>query len=80
MRDSLKTGICWGAFEVLHAESYFLKEDGKTPMMYFCLPPNVGRVQMIQVFLRCANEHPEKLHWDFTAAAMNSLVQAFPCK
>jgi hypothetical protein len=73
------TGWCWGAFEVLQKIIVFT-DDGKMPLLHVCAPTTSTRVQLIKIFLAYANQHPEKLHQEFTRVAVNSLKAAFPCK
>jgi hypothetical protein len=79
MLPTFRTGVCWGAFEVLMRVVYAMDPD-KTPLMHVCPPGGLKQTQLIKVFLAYANQHPEQLHQEFFLLAMNSLVRAFPCK
>jgi hypothetical protein len=75
---TLDTGICWGAFNVLWSGIYLVLGDKR--MLPVCPPVGLQEVQLIKIFLKYADEHPEQLHQEFTLVALNSLTHAFPCK
>lgn len=45
----------------------------------FCAPDNSGNKQLALVYVKWANENPEKLHDPMGFAALNALREAFPC-
>jgi hypothetical protein len=47
---------------------------------YFCLPSAVTNGQVIEVFVKYVNEHPEKLHLSSSTQLTDALLQYFPCK
>ena len=76
--SKIETGICWGAFQVLQKLPSYIDINNK-PMGHFCPPKGANRVQLISVFVKYAESHPELLHLDFTSVALLSLQGAFPC-
>ena len=46
----------------------------------FCMNPGVNIVNLRQVYLRYAVEHPGDLHLPATGTALNSFIDAFPCE
>jgi hypothetical protein len=45
-----------------------------------CIGEHVTRVQLILVFLKFADDHPELLDQEFPDIARRALMKAFPCK
>ena len=73
--------FCWGAFAALQGLSGLSRltwEHGEMTAG-FCAPPESTRVQLVKVFLKYADEHPEKAHLGFGNVAFLALVKAFPC-
>jgi hypothetical protein len=52
--------------------------SGSKPL--FCLPKGVSNGQVVSVFTRYLNEHPEQLHIDVPSLLVFSLGNAFPCE
>lgn len=45
-----------------------------------CFPDNIEAIQLKKVFLKWANNHPEKLHNIAASLVINAFSEAFPCK
>ncbi len=72
------SGLCWGAFATIQDLSTVQLTDG-TAMLGSCPPVPSNRVELIKVFLKYADDHPEKLHNSFAAVFLEALFQAYPC-
>lgn len=70
--------FCWGAFAVIQQLSRVVGSSNDK-MLHICAGENVTRSQMILVFLKYADNHPEQLDEEFPFIALQALVQAFPC-
>jgi hypothetical protein len=73
--------FCWGAFAAIQQFSRLLiaDEPGKRSLD-ICSPETSSRLQMILVFLKYADSHPEVLDQEFPLIARQALREAFPCK
>jgi hypothetical protein len=78
MPDDVETFRCWGAFEVIQDMTTFSR-DGQR-LMRVCPPGATTRLQMIAVFVKWMDEHPERLHENFSLLAFQSLRAVWPCK
>jgi hypothetical protein len=54
-------------------------EDVKHPLGSICLPEGVSSVQLVKIFLKFADAHPEQLHYAAPTVIWNSLIDVFPC-
>lgn len=72
------TGFCWGAFGAIQEFSRFLRNDN-TPMIDVCAPPNSTRLQLIKIFSKYVDDHPESANRSFAIIALRALTRAFPC-
>jgi hypothetical protein len=78
--SNFDSGKCWGAFEVL--ENVMSTRDAGTQKMMFniCLPEKVTKTELIAIFMKHMENHPEKYHLDFTEVAITAIWDAFHCK
>ena len=76
--ESFTAGICWGAFGVLQDDALLLDDTGR-PLFHGCPPTKVRRNQLVVVFLKYAEKHPQRLGERFLPFARESLTEAFPC-
>jgi hypothetical protein len=53
-------------------------EQGVEP--YFCLPTSGTYEQYVNVYVRWAETHPERLHLESNRTVHEALAQAFPCR
>ena len=79
MPSDYESRVCWGAFASIQELSRIVNDDGK-PMIGFCTRSSSTRIQLIQIFLRYAQEHPEQANSDFAWVAGKALSEAFPCR
>ena len=74
-----EAGVCWGAFLTLQRVIGATDTRGK-PLFSVCAPENSTRTQLMTIFLRYTENHPEHLNKPFVDTAIASLRQAFPCR
>lgn len=55
-------------------------DEGYQRFSLFCVPGAITNGQVLEVFLKYMNEHPEKLHLKASMQLTGALVQYFPCK
>jgi hypothetical protein len=71
---------CWSAFmAVQELSALVLQKDGPN-LMGFCPPKEGTRWQLVQIFERYADNHPEHLHLTFGEVVVMALFEAFPCR
>jgi hypothetical protein len=46
----------------------------------YCVPVNVGQVQLRKVYIKYANDNPQDLHLTAASLATNAFYFAFPCE
>ena len=51
-------------------------ENGKFPV---CIPETVSKGQLVRVYLKYADNHPERLHLVAATLVVEALATAFPC-
>lgn len=76
--ETFETGICWGAFAAIQRLSATVDHNEK-PLLFSCPPEDSTQTQIITIFVRYAEKHPEKYHQDFVFSAIAALKEAFPC-
>jgi hypothetical protein len=72
------SGLCWGAFAAIQ-ELYTVQLPDGTAMLGACPPVPSNRVELIKVFLKYTDDHPETLHESFAYVFLPALFQAYPC-
>jgi len=70
--------VCFGAF--IAVQQFTGLTSNSTPMLGACVPPEVRLTELIKVFLRYLDTHPEKGHQRFSVTVMQSLRDAYPCR
>ena len=55
-------------------------DDSNIRFFRVCPPPESTRLQIIGTFLAFAKRHPEQMNREFTDVALDSLVEAYPCR
>jgi hypothetical protein len=79
---SMTTGLCWGAFAAI--QDLVAKQWHNGSMVLgFCVPPLTTRIDLVKVFLKYSDDHPELGHEEFTDVVTSALYQAYqaqPCK
>lgn len=44
-----------------------------------CMPVGVTVGQLLKIWIKWANEHPEDLHFEASSIVLNAYIAAFPC-
>jgi hypothetical protein len=73
---------CWGAFAAvqgLGTISFPDTPEQQHTALWLCLPEKSTRAELIKVYLRYVDQHPNEGHKDFGVVVLNALWQAFPC-
>ncbi len=78
MDHTFDIGLCWGAFSVIQRLSATVDHEMK-PILSSCAPSESTRTQLIAIYVRYAEKHPEKYHQDFVYTALSAMREAFPC-
>jgi len=68
-------GYISGATDVLTSDS-----EGPLSAEFICMPASVTTGQILKVYVKYANDNPEKLHYSASILLANALVTAFPCE
>jgi len=77
MTSTFDSGFCWGAFGALQDLGDATLADKKR-LLGFCAPSD--RIQLIRVFMRYVDQHPETGNRSFAEIAARALIEAFPCQ
>ena len=72
-------GLCVGGFTTLHALSGVVDQH-KVPILGFCRPANTPYLDMVRVFVRHVETHPQTAQTFYAIEAVNAFVDAYPCK
>jgi hypothetical protein len=78
-RKSFDAGLCIGSFTTIHALSSIVDQH-HAPLLGFCRPPTVDFTEMVRVFMRHVDSHPQSAGAYYAIEAINALVEAYPCK
>jgi len=70
---------CWGFFMGLQSAIVLIPSKGAQPYLSVCAPPQSTRLQFVTIFVRYADENPQRLHEDVFLVALDALRAAFPC-
>jgi Ssp1 endopeptidase immunity protein Rap1a len=79
MQTTFATGSCWGRFAAVQDFLSAIDEKDQRPLLGVCIPNDVSRIQLIKVYVRYVDEHPEKGHLFFFPVLMESMAKAFTC-
>ncbi|MBI3516036.1 MAG: hypothetical protein HY060_18540 [Proteobacteria bacterium] len=77
--QSFDVGLCVGSFTTLYALSGVVDQH-KAPILGFCRPPNTQYLDMVRVFVRHVESHPQAGQAFYAIEAVNAFVNAYPCK
>jgi hypothetical protein len=69
-----ETALCMGKLIALDKLNPLLQKRYR-----FCAAPTVNYLQGAMVIIKFLEEHPERLHEEFTLLALEALRSAFPC-
>ncbi len=75
------TGVCWGTFEMVQNLIVLTEWKGENSSRIFkvCAPEKSRRLQLIKIFIKYMDEHPEKLHESILNTTLESLRSVWPC-
>ena len=76
---SFDAGLCIGSFTTIHALSAVVDQN-RAPLLGFCRPPGVDFTELVRVFMRHVDSHPQSAQTYYAIEAINALVDAYPCK
>jgi hypothetical protein len=79
IKQDFSSGLCWGAFGSFPALLNMVGANHE-PLLHVCLPKDATRTQLIAIFVKYADEHPEGHNKNFALEAANALLKAFPCE
>jgi hypothetical protein len=72
--------MCWGFFIGLQKVINLIPAQGQQPFLSVCAPEKSNRAQLIAIFVRYAEQNPQRHHEDVFWVAVDSLRAAFPCR
>jgi hypothetical protein len=82
--SAFDAGLCGGFIDgVMDGMYYMAVNKAKTftdVKMPFCLPSDVSNEQIVKVYMKFLNDHPENLNDPATVLLVRALTAAFPCK
>ncbi|MEJ0072063.1 MAG: Rap1a/Tai family immunity protein [Pseudomonadota bacterium] len=76
---SFDVGLCVGSFTTLYALSSVVDQN-QAPILGFCRPPKAEYVDLVRVFVRHVETHPQTAQVYYAIEAVNALVDAYPCR
>jgi hypothetical protein len=76
---SFDAGLCIGSFTTIHALSAVVDQN-RAPLLGFCRPPGADFTELVRVFMRYVDSHPQSAQAYYAIEAINALVEAYPCK
>lgn len=76
--SDFESGTCWGAFGMLQSV-LFLTEPGGQRSLHACPSSDVTRTELIAIFVKYIEEHPEEYNKGFSLVALNSILKVYPC-
>ena len=69
---------CWGAFGAVQ-DLIALTDATNRRLLQVCAPPNSTRRQLVLIFQKYVEQHPERAHEHFGIMVLDALGEAFPC-
>jgi hypothetical protein len=83
---SFSSGFCAGFVDgVIETQSMWEVWEAKgtivrNPHLSFCLPEGATNDQIVKIFVKYLDDHPEELHEPASLLLVTSLRNVFPCK
>jgi hypothetical protein len=71
---------CWGYLHAIQDISKMMLAGESQPLLGICTPENSTLSQIIRVFVKYGQNHPEALNRDEFEVAIEALQTAFPCR
>jgi hypothetical protein len=68
----LNSQYCWGAFAAV--QEFYVQGD-----LGLCLPERSSRLELVKVFIRYMDQHPNTGHERFGRVLLLAMADAFPC-
>lgn len=75
--DAFDGGYCAGFIDGVMSQTLVEAKAGFD--VPFCLPTGGSMGQIVQVFVKYLDDHPERLHEPASLLLVESLAKAFPC-
>ena len=69
---------CWGFMSAVQEYSVLADQSGNR-LLSACPAADIKTTQIVDVFVKYANAHPEKSNTSAAVAAYNAMADAFPC-
>lgn len=57
----------------------FLQETSGQRTLHACVPSDATRTQLIAIFVKYVEEHPEDYSKEFSLVAINAILKVYPC-
>jgi len=77
-KEYIDMAYCYGFIRGTIGAAITLSPDFNN---FFCGPKeDLSNDQMVKIFIKWMNDHPENLHQEATVSVVNSLLAAYPCK
>ena len=77
--QTFDTGICWGAFLAIQEFVVTPWTPDGPGIVPICPKTEIDRAEMIRVFIRYVDMHPQRGGEQFTHVVINALWEAYPC-
>ena len=74
-----ESGNCWGAFGAIQDLFSAINATTKKPMFGVCMPESITRTQIIAIFVRYTEKHPEKYNERVVWVTEAAIREVFPC-
>jgi hypothetical protein len=58
MEQTFDASFCWGAFATIQLLTEYVRADG-TRVLGICVPPNSTRLELVKIFSKYLDEHPQ---------------------
>jgi hypothetical protein len=75
---TVQSAYCWGAFALFQDLSRMIPSNYPAPYLPMCTPPHATRLELLKVFLRFMDEHPERGHEPFGWVLSSAIWAAYP--
>jgi hypothetical protein len=76
IEPTFEGGFCWGAFAAIQGLNDNVSVNNKS---IICAPDSSTRAQIIRIFMKYCEQHPERMHEDFVVVALTAISMAFRC-
>jgi hypothetical protein len=77
--QTFEVGLCVGGFTTLYALSGVVDQN-QAPILGFCRPPTAQYLDLVRVFVRHVETHPQAAQGFYAIEAVNALIDAYPCR